>query len=473
MRIGVVQWARSDGIAHGIANTLTRMGHEIVCFAHDAPLPQGVDIVIAHGPLGSLVPLGNQLQLVPRSRCPAFVLWLTEGFPNPSLPEWIRYPLAMVRSRAERQIFHQDAEGEWKLDSRWRRLAATASRFRYYGDLHWFRQQGIPFVLAVGSEWNAGFLRAHGLDATVAYLGFDPSWQADLGLERDIPVLWIGKLTSHHRGGLFTRVRAELRDRGIEILVIDGVENPFVFGEARTILLNRTKIVLNIPRTRWDNNGIRYYLAAPNRALIVTEPMLPHTPLIPGVHLVEAPPEQLPDTICYYLIHAEERERIVEQAYQLVTTELTMDKGCGRVLEKANTVRKQACRARVPGAPSCRRNPMKAIVYTEYGSPDVLRLKEVETPAPKDNEVRIRVHAASVNSWDWDLLRGTPFLNRLGGGLLAPKYKILGADIAGRVETAGRNAKLFQPGDEVFGDISGCGWGGFAEYVCVPEHAWR
>jgi NADPH:quinone reductase-like Zn-dependent oxidoreductase len=114
---------------------------------------------------------------------------------------------------------------------------------------------------------------------------------------------------------------------------------------------------------------------------------------------------------------------------------------------------------------------MKAIVYTKYGLPDVLQLNEVEKPIPKDNEVLIKVHAASVNSWDWDLLRGTPLVNRLMFGLLKPKTKILGVDIAGRVEAVGRNVKQFQPGDEVFGDISGCGWGGFAEYVCVPENA--
>jgi len=114
---------------------------------------------------------------------------------------------------------------------------------------------------------------------------------------------------------------------------------------------------------------------------------------------------------------------------------------------------------------------MKAIVYTKYGSPDVLQLKEVEKPTPKDNEVLIKVHAASINSWDWELLRGKPFVNRLLFGLLKPKIKILGADIAGRVEAVGRNVKQFQPGDEVFGDLCECGWGGFAEYVCARENA--
>ena len=115
---------------------------------------------------------------------------------------------------------------------------------------------------------------------------------------------------------------------------------------------------------------------------------------------------------------------------------------------------------------------MKAIVYTKYGPPEVLELKEVEKPTPKDNEVLVKVHAASVNYADWGLLRGKPFLIRLMEfGLLKPKNKILGADVAGRVEAVGRNVKQFQPGGEVFGDLSACGWGAFAEYVSVLENA--
>jgi NADPH:quinone reductase-like Zn-dependent oxidoreductase len=114
--------------------------------------------------------------------------------------------------------------------------------------------------------------------------------------------------------------------------------------------------------------------------------------------------------------------------------------------------------------------PMKAIVCTKYGPPDVLQLKEVAKPAPKDDEVLIKVYAAAANAADWHLLRGNPFLLRLASGLLKPKNKILGADIAGLVEAAGRNVKQFQPGDEVFGDISRCGQGGFIE-LGVPASA--
>ena len=112
---------------------------------------------------------------------------------------------------------------------------------------------------------------------------------------------------------------------------------------------------------------------------------------------------------------------------------------------------------------------MKAVVYTRYGPPDVLRFTDVDTPEPKDNEVLVKVHAVSLNASDWEVLRGEPLYSRIGGPF-RPRHHILGSDIAGRVEAAGRNTTLFQPGDDVFADVLSY-MGGFAEYVCVPESA--
>ncbi|KKK38166.1 alcohol dehydrogenase [Mesobacillus campisalis] len=114
---------------------------------------------------------------------------------------------------------------------------------------------------------------------------------------------------------------------------------------------------------------------------------------------------------------------------------------------------------------------MKAIVSPRYGSPDVLEVREVDKPVPKENEVLVKVHAASLNYGNLVLLKGEPFLARFAFGLLKPKYLIPGGDIAGRVEAVGKDVSGFQQGDEVFGDLSGSGWGGFAEYVSVPEVA--
>ena len=112
---------------------------------------------------------------------------------------------------------------------------------------------------------------------------------------------------------------------------------------------------------------------------------------------------------------------------------------------------------------------MKAIVYTEYGSPDVLQFKEVEKPTPQDDQVLLKIHAASTNPADWHLMRGAPFLARLVNGLQKPKNTKLGADVAGRVEAVGRNGTQFQVGDGLFGCMPLNELGSFAEYVCAHE----
>lgn len=109
---------------------------------------------------------------------------------------------------------------------------------------------------------------------------------------------------------------------------------------------------------------------------------------------------------------------------------------------------------------------MKTIFFEQYGSPDVLQLKDVDKPTPGDNQILVKIHAAAANPLDWHLMRADPFLVRLGQGFWRPKIQKLGADIAGVVETVGKNVKEFKPGDEVFGSI---GAGGFAEYALAKE----
>jgi NADPH:quinone reductase-like Zn-dependent oxidoreductase len=110
---------------------------------------------------------------------------------------------------------------------------------------------------------------------------------------------------------------------------------------------------------------------------------------------------------------------------------------------------------------------MKAIVFTNYGPPDVLQFKEIEKPIPKDHEVLIKIQAASVNPFDWHFMRGSPYLVRLQSGLFKPKENSLGVDVAGVVKAVGKDVKEFQPGDEVFGTCNGA----FAEYVITSEKA--
>src|SRR3989442_8564747 len=110
-------------------------------------------------------------------------------------------------------------------------------------------------------------------------------------------------------------------------------------------------------------------------------------------------------------------------------------------------------------------NVMKGIVYCDYGSPDVLKVEDIEKPTPGDDQVLVRVRAASVNPLDWHYVRGTPYFMRMGAGLRRPKVTRLGVDFAGTVEAVGKNVKRFKPGDDVFGGRTGA----FAEYVTVRE----
>lgn len=116
---------------------------------------------------------------------------------------------------------------------------------------------------------------------------------------------------------------------------------------------------------------------------------------------------------------------------------------------------------------------MKALIFRTYGSPDFLEIQDVDKPVPTKDQVLIKVHAVSINDWDWALLHGSPFLpNRFMAGLFKPSV-IIGCDIAGVVEAVGSDVSTYKPGDEVYGDLSNSGFGGFAEYVCAPQTAVR
>jgi len=342
LRIGVVSWFKErDGIACAISSTINEMGHSAVNFAFDSPLPRQLDAVIAYGPLGSFLPIAKQIACRSRRDRPLLAWWLTEQFPSPRLPEWLLYPIATLRSYAERSAFYEAAPGQWRIRSRLSWIAGKGPRFRYYGDLFWLRRAGLLSILAVPSPWIAAFLRRRGFDPVVTYFGSHPEWGRPLDLDRDVPVLWLGKPGTRRRATLLRRIRGELERRNIPVFVVDGIEHPFVHGEERTILLNRTRIALNLLRREWDDNSLRFYLAAANGALIVTEPTLPHCPFEPGVHLVESPVEKMAETIRYYLSHEQERARIAESARELVSKELTMNRALSPILERIRSLKQK------------------------------------------------------------------------------------------------------------------------------------
>lgn len=340
LQVGVVCWEKHSGLMVMLGAALGRAGCQVSFIQPDERLDPDLDVVFAFGPFGSLVPIANQLLACSPAQRPLFVLWMTEQLPNPNLPGWTHYLVGALRSYAERVAYNRQEQGISQLATHLNWVPPKGLRYRYFGDLYWLRKAGLLSLLVVGSGWIADFLQRRGFTPLTGYYNFYSEWGADLGLNRDIPVLWLGKMGTDRRKEAFQQVRADLKKRGIEVLVIDGVENPYVFGEERTVLLNRTKITLNILRQKWDNHSMRYYLAASNRVLVVTEPTYPHLSFNPGEHLVEASIEQMADTISYYLTHEEERMALVNQAHHLVATELSVDQSIHQILEKVWRIQK-------------------------------------------------------------------------------------------------------------------------------------
>jgi hypothetical protein len=333
--IAIVQWYERDEIAEAIHFELEQLGHKPFFFAANTTVPTEADIVFTFAPYGRFLPIVHQLNQLPPDKRPLLIHWNTEGVPDLRLPWLVTRLLGATRSWLERSTYHlrPSAGGNSFLA----RLESKMLRFRYVGDYYYAHNKGLLNLFSDSSAVYARLHSQHGLPTLFAPWGSSPLWYADLDLERDIDVLWMGNRQGERRSKLIDQVREGLLKHGIEMYVADGQENPFIFREERVALLNRAKITLNITRTWYDDNFSRFALVAPNRSLIVSEHLLPHCPAYePGVHYVATAPEKLAETIVYYLQRPEARAEIVEKAYRLTTSQLTFENSIKKLLTAVN-----------------------------------------------------------------------------------------------------------------------------------------
>lgn len=326
-RVAVVRWDPSDGLAEAIGIALQAIGQQPVFFPFDGAVPDEVDVVLTFAPYNRLLQIPQQLAQRPAGRRPAYIHWNTEGLPDLGLPWPAMRALGGLRSWI----------GRLSAAPAWARLLGPLDqrmqRFRFAGDYYYAHRRGWLPVLADSSAVYTRFHNQHGLPTEHVPWGSTRLWYEDLGLERDIDVLWMGKRSSTRRSRLIDQLKEDLTRRGLVFYIADDVERPFIFGRERTRFLNRAKITLNLTRTWYDDNLLRFAITAPNRTLNVSETLLPHCPqYVPGQHYVSAPRDQLADTIAYYVQHADEREHIVQNAYALSTETLTLRRSVAAVL---------------------------------------------------------------------------------------------------------------------------------------------
>ena len=338
-QVAVLHWSTIDGIAQVIEDELHTLGHRPFPVFNNAPIPPHTEIVFTSGPYGQLYAFLSQLEgWLPRNR-PVVVHWNTEGIPSPVLPWFLVRMISSGRAWLDRLRLQNPGLARLRLLSI---LDKRMLRYRYVGDYAYLYKKGLLHVLADSSALYAHIRSQHGLPTVYAPWGATPRWYADLQIGRDIDVLWMGKRATRRRSDLLDLVRHGLRPHGIEIYVADNVENPFIFDQERTQFLNRAKITLNITRTWYDDNFSRFALAAPNRSLVVSEPMLAHCPAIEaGTHYLSTPPEKLVDTILYYLQHETEWQEIVERAYQLFTQQLTFQHSVSTIMAQVAYYKKE------------------------------------------------------------------------------------------------------------------------------------
>jgi len=340
-RVAVPVWVDQDDMAEMIIYELRQLGHQAAGFYYTDPVPGNIEVLFTFGPYSKIIPIWESVALRQGHQRPVVAHLNTEGIPDLRIPYRTVRWLGSMRSWVGRLSHSRSALA---------RLLSTLppfisvdrvmTRYRYVGDYDYAYQRGWLHVLADTSQIYCALRNKAGMPTLYVPWGGSTVLYANLNLERDIDVIWMGKRGTKRRSAILDWVCNELSPYGVKIYIADNEQNPFIFHGTRTEYLNRAKITLNITRTWYDDNFSRFALAAPNRSLIISEPVLEHCiEFKANVHYIVSPISELSKTILYYLEHEAERERIVDNAYNLLTTELRFHHGIKRMMDAVEQVK--------------------------------------------------------------------------------------------------------------------------------------
>ncbi len=279
-----------------------------------------LDFLVTYGPMQSMAWVVHRLSRM-RNLPPLFV-WFTEQAPQPTLPAFAVHSAARVRYAFESCLLR--SRGNHRFASA---LFSHGGRLLVLGEMLELRRQGFLGLIGVFTETNKSFLQRHGLPAMVLPMGYHRSFGENLGLDRDIDVVFLGSTRDRRRKLIVSKLREEFVKRGIKFVIKDGSQEcGYVWGKERASLLNRTKLVLNVMRQPWDDPVFRLLLTAPNKAMLLSEELLATSmgPFCAGEHFAMAGLSEMVDITEYYLNRTDQRQRIAERAYEFVTRTLTI-----------------------------------------------------------------------------------------------------------------------------------------------------
>jgi hypothetical protein len=294
------------------------------------------DLIVTYGPMHSLIPSIVALRQSIRRPVPTFV-WFTEQVPRLGMPDLALRVAARTRFLVEERLTTLPAFHVAVASNQIGRMLSRAGRLRALGEMLILRQHGMLRLIGALSETNAQFLRRHGLPAQQIPVGYHPLFGERLAVSRDIDVVFLGSTRDRRRRHLIDTLEEQLVSKAVRVVVKDGsATRGGVFGKDRTLLLNRSKIMLNIMRQPWDDPVFRLLLAAPNGAMLLSEKLMPASTGLfrPNIHFAESDLADIVDMVRFYLDNVSGRERIAETAREFVTTELTIEKMAGVALRE-------------------------------------------------------------------------------------------------------------------------------------------
>lgn len=290
---------------------LEKAGHQVTQVGNESLELRASKVVWVLGNVNRFPILWRQLEAAPLTERPFILLWHTELLPPPKAAKlpWPRLAL-------------------WEIIRILRRDSRATDVYTNYFRLWQLARKELPDLLLAPTLDRREFLVERGISAHWVPIGYDPSRGCDLSLCRDIGVLFLGTLNIPRR----KRMLDYLRRRGVSLLVMGSPSDPACWGENRTRLLNRTKILLNLARSPGQLPDTRLILGMANKALVISEPIYNPAPYEPGKHYVSAALEEMPGIIAYYLTHESERERIANEGHRFVTQEVTLARSVSRIL---------------------------------------------------------------------------------------------------------------------------------------------
>lgn len=337
MDVTSVVWGAPGEQHEAQACAVKELGHGHRFMQVGDEIPEVTEVLLIQGPYGPLRPLAMRLLNSPELRRRLVTIYWFQQNIAVGLPRIARTVApAAVHALSSWEPDRASARALHRLVPA--RLRTPGGRIENLGSIRWLHHHGLVNVQAFSSTVFQEFLAAEGIHGPVVPRGYHSLYGERRHLERDVSAVWLGKTRSRRRRRIVYGLRDQLRADGLDMRIHDGIERPFIFGEPRTALLNRTKFVINAHVRPSDEISIRHFIAMANGAVVLSEPNRNWYPFRAGEHYLECEPDQFASTIREFEHRSGDREAMADRAEELITSRLRLSSTISELLGAAQQI---------------------------------------------------------------------------------------------------------------------------------------